>query len=101
MADTAVQSDLQLYLKQINEVELLTPEEEKELGWRVINDNDFEAKDRMIIMQSLAEVIRSDERVSRFETDYFDLVANALKATPSELSGLVPEGPQLRSNLEG
>ncbi len=61
----------------------------------------LDAKDRMIIMQSLAEVIRSDERVSRFETDYFDLVANALKATPSELSGLVPEGPQLRPNLEG
>ncbi len=48
MADSAVQSDLQLYLKQINEVELLTPAEEKELGWRVINDNDFAAKDRMI-----------------------------------------------------
>jgi RNA polymerase primary sigma factor len=48
MADSAVQSDLQLYLKQINEVELLTPAEEKELGWRVINDNDFDAKDRMI-----------------------------------------------------
>jgi RNA polymerase primary sigma factor len=48
MAHSAVQSDLQLYLRQINEVELLTPDEEKQLGWRVINDNDHEAKDRMI-----------------------------------------------------
>ena len=48
MAHSAVQSDLQLYLRQINEVELLTPDEEKQLGWRVINDNDHEAKERMI-----------------------------------------------------
>ena len=48
MANTKMQSDLQLYLKQINEVDLLTAEEEKELGWRVINDNDHEAKERMI-----------------------------------------------------
>ncbi len=48
MANSNVQSDLQLYLKQINEVSLLTAEEEKELGWRVINDNDHEAKERMI-----------------------------------------------------
>ena len=48
MSQSGVQSDLQLYLRQINEVPLLTPEEERELGWRIINDNDFEAKDRMI-----------------------------------------------------
>jgi uncharacterized tellurite resistance protein B-like protein len=54
----------------------------------------LEARDRMTIMHSLAEVIRSDERVSRFETDYFDMVANALKATPSEIMGLVVETPQ-------
>ncbi|MCZ6834945.1 MAG: RNA polymerase sigma factor RpoD/SigA [Planctomycetota bacterium] len=48
MAQSSMQSDLQLYLKQINEVELLTPIEERQLGWRVINDNDHEAKDRMI-----------------------------------------------------
>ncbi len=48
MANSNVQSDLQLYLKQINEVNLLTAEEEKELGWKVINDNDHEAKERMI-----------------------------------------------------
>lgn len=48
MAESALQSDLQLYLKQINEVSLLNAAEEKQLGWRVINDADHEAKERMI-----------------------------------------------------
>jgi RNA polymerase primary sigma factor len=48
MSRSGLQTDLQLYLRQINEVELLTAEEEKILGWRIINDNDFDAKDRMI-----------------------------------------------------
>jgi RNA polymerase primary sigma factor len=48
MARSGLQSDLQLYLRQINEVALLTAEEEKILGWKVINDNDHEAKERMI-----------------------------------------------------
>ena len=39
---------LELYLHQINEVSLLTPEEEKELGWRIINDCDPSAKEHMI-----------------------------------------------------
>ncbi len=43
-----LQSDLQLYLRQINEVDLLSAEEERELGWRIINDNDHAAKERMI-----------------------------------------------------
>ncbi len=43
-----VQSDLQVYLKQINEVPLLSAQEERELGWRIINDNDHEAKDLMV-----------------------------------------------------
>lgn len=43
-----VKSDLDLYLQHINETELLTAEEEKELGWRIINDNDLAARDRMI-----------------------------------------------------
>jgi len=48
MARSGLQTDLQLYLKQINEVDLLTADEERELGWRVINDNDHEAKEQMI-----------------------------------------------------
>jgi RNA polymerase primary sigma factor len=44
----APQSDLQVYLRQINEVPLLTAQQERELGWRIINDNDGEAKDLMV-----------------------------------------------------
>ena len=43
MARSAIESDLQNYLRQINEVSLLTPEEEKELGWLIINDSDHRA----------------------------------------------------------
>ena len=48
MANSALQPDLQLYLRQINEVPLLTAPEEKDLGWRIINDNDQLAKEKMI-----------------------------------------------------
>ncbi|MDA0974545.1 MAG: sigma-70 family RNA polymerase sigma factor [Phycisphaerales bacterium] len=48
MSRSELQSDLQLYLRQVNETALLTPEQEKELGWRIINENDAAAKDHMI-----------------------------------------------------
>jgi RNA polymerase primary sigma factor len=35
-------------MKQNNEVALLTPEQEKDLGWRIINDDDQGAKEHMI-----------------------------------------------------
>lgn len=43
-----VQSDLQLYLREINVTPLLTAEEERELGWAIINDNCPAARERMI-----------------------------------------------------
>jgi RNA polymerase primary sigma factor len=43
-----VQSDLQVYLREISATPLLTPEEEKELGWAIINDNCPHARERMI-----------------------------------------------------
>ena len=48
MARPGVQSELQLYLREIKEERLLTPDEEKELGWRIINDECQESKERMI-----------------------------------------------------
>lgn len=48
MARAELDSDLHLYLRQINEYELLTPEEEKLYGWRVINDSCAEARDRLV-----------------------------------------------------
>lgn len=52
---------------------------------------ELDSEDRMTLFRCLAEVIQSDERVSHFETAYFDMVARALNATPSELVGLVSE----------
>jgi RNA polymerase primary sigma factor len=43
-----LQSGLQLYLRQINEVALLTADDEKTLGWAIINDNCPKARERMI-----------------------------------------------------
>src|ERR1043166_344022 len=48
MASGTVQSGLQLYLRQINELPLLTADEEKALARRIINDNDPAARERMV-----------------------------------------------------
>src|SRR5437667_6427070 len=48
MASAAVQSGLQLYLKQINESPLLTADEEKQLALRIINGNCPESRERMV-----------------------------------------------------
>jgi RNA polymerase primary sigma factor len=44
----SVQSDLSLYLKEINRTALLTAEDERELGWKIINDNCAASRERMI-----------------------------------------------------
>src|SRR3954471_3383127 len=47
-SSTAVQSGLQLYLRQINESPLLTAAEERDLGRRIIETGDFAARERMV-----------------------------------------------------
>ena len=47
-AGAGVQSDLQLYLRELNKTPLLTAEDERELGWAIINDNCPIARERMI-----------------------------------------------------
>ncbi|MEM1329820.1 MAG: sigma-70 family RNA polymerase sigma factor [Planctomycetota bacterium] len=44
----SVASELQLYLREINRTPLLTAEEERELGWRIINEGCMAARDQMI-----------------------------------------------------
>ncbi len=39
---------MQMYVREVSLVALLTPLEERQLGWQIINDNNNEAKDRMI-----------------------------------------------------
>jgi RNA polymerase primary sigma factor len=48
MATVAVLSGLQLYLRQINESPLLNAEEEKVLARRIIHQNDFGAREKMV-----------------------------------------------------
>src|SRR4051795_4394521 len=48
MASIAVQSSLQLYLRQINESPLLTADEEKQLARRIIHHQDMAARERMV-----------------------------------------------------
>jgi RNA polymerase primary sigma factor len=48
MASTAVQSGLQLYLRQINESPLLTADQEKQLARRIIHEQDAEAREHMV-----------------------------------------------------
>lgn len=45
---TAVQTGLQLYLRQINDTALLNAEQEKALARRIIADNDPEAREHMV-----------------------------------------------------
>jgi RNA polymerase primary sigma factor len=48
MPSVAVQSGLQLYLKQINQSPLLTAEEERDLGRKIVNSNDPQAREKMV-----------------------------------------------------
>ena len=48
MASTAVQSGLQLYLRQINDSPLLNADQEKELARKIIAHNDPAARERMV-----------------------------------------------------
>ena len=48
MSTAAVQTGLQLYLRQINDSKLLTADEEKALARRIIHENDFAAREQMV-----------------------------------------------------
>ena len=46
--DSSVRDGLELYLRQIDEAALLTPEQERELCWRIIHENCPASRDHMI-----------------------------------------------------
>ena len=48
MGKSELQTDLQLYMRQINEIGLLNADEEKTLGWAIINDDCPESRDRLV-----------------------------------------------------
>ncbi|MAE62010.1 MAG: RNA polymerase subunit sigma [Planctomycetaceae bacterium] len=47
-ANSPVQSTMQMYLREINQTPLLTADEEKQLAWRIIHDNDADAREHMV-----------------------------------------------------
>ncbi len=49
----------------------------------------IDSSQRATVVAALAEVIKSDTRVSVLEIDFFDMVARELQATPSEIAGLL------------
>lgn len=49
--------------------------------------------DRVTILQALAQVIKSDQRMSHREITFFNGVARALEVTPAELVGLISDTP--------
>ncbi len=51
----------------------------------------LDERERMVILASLEKVIRSDDVIRPFELDFFDRVALALRATPSEIAGMVSD----------
>lgn len=48
--------------------------------------------ERIAILGSLADIIRSDAEIRYTELDFFDRVATALRATPSEIAGIAVTG---------
>jgi len=49
----------------------------------------LDSSNRSAIVGALAEVIRSDTQLSALEVDFFNMVVEALQATPAEVAGLV------------
>ncbi|MDH4108935.1 MAG: TerB family tellurite resistance protein [Gammaproteobacteria bacterium] len=49
----------------------------------------LDSSNRSAIVCALADVIRSDTQLSALELDFFNMVAEALQATPAEIAGLV------------
>ena len=48
LTSTALKSGLELYLKQIDETPLLTPQQERDLCWQIIHENCPLARDQMV-----------------------------------------------------
>ncbi|MDH3531456.1 MAG: TerB family tellurite resistance protein [Gammaproteobacteria bacterium] len=49
----------------------------------------MKTRDRVSTVEALADVFRSDKKVSVLEVDFFNGVADALQVTPAQIAGLV------------
>ncbi|HAI12005.1 MAG TPA: RNA polymerase subunit sigma [Phycisphaerales bacterium] len=73
MAARGVKSNLELYLKQIDESPLLTAQEERDLCWKIINENCPFSRDRMI-RSNLRLVVNIAKRYSNRGLPLHDLI---------------------------
>lgn len=49
------------------------------------------SRERATLVRSLAEVVKSDRRISPKEVDFFNWVVAAVRATPAEIAGLIED----------
>jgi len=49
----------------------------------------LDTKERVAIINALADVIRADDRISTRELEFFNQIADSLQLTPADLSGLI------------
>ena len=73
MSSSTVKSGLELYLKQIDRTPLLTPEQEKELCWKIMHENCPEAREQMI-RSNLRLVVNIAKRYSNRGLPLTDLI---------------------------
>ncbi len=73
MAQSSVKTALELYLRQIDEVPLLTAEQEKELCWRIIHENCPRAREQMI-RSNLRLVVNIAKRYANRGLPLIDLI---------------------------
>lgn len=90
MASAAVQSGLTLYLRQINDSPLLTADEEKDLGRRIIADNDPEARERMV-RSNLRLVVNIAKHYSNRGLQLPDLIEEGNIGLLKAVEGFDPE----------
>ncbi len=53
--------------------------------------NVLDLKQKLTILSSLVNVIKSDERITTREVLFFNMVARSLQVSPADLLGLIPE----------
>jgi RNA polymerase primary sigma factor len=90
MPSTAVQSPLQIYLRQIHEVPLLTADEEKELARRIIHQSDMAARERMV-RANLRLVVNIAKHYSNRGMHLMDLIEEGNIGLLKAVEGFDPE----------
>ena len=87
--------ELASYMKALASLPLLDPEETKRLGWRVINDRDQDARDRLV-RANLRLVFSIARRYARFGASLSDLIAEIVDHCSQDLKMDQGDSEELR-----